>query len=153
MLKRKESEGDKIVFLRHIFFRNSYFFLSKNDVENQQEFWIGLVMIDIFSQYATVIRVKSKQPPDVLAGFMEGLQKMGKHPKLLYSDEEGNLNSNDIMSYLEKENIEIHQPRGHPALVEQFIGSYKDMLFKRIEHDEKKGKGNIQWIDYNLIFY
>ena len=34
---------------------------------------------------------------------MEGLQKMGKKPKLLYSDEEGSLNCNDIMKYLEKE--------------------------------------------------
>ena len=24
------------------------------------------------------------------------------------------------------------------------------MLFKRVEADEKKGKQNIQWIDYNL---
>ena len=81
---------------------------------------------------------------------MEGLQKMGKHPKLLYSDEEGSLNSNDIMSCLEKENIEIHKTRGHPAFAERNFRSYKDMLFKRIEHDQKKGKENIQWIDYNV---
>ena len=131
-------------------FQLDLFFISKNDLENFQKFRIGLVLIDIFTKYATVIPIKTKQPPDVLAGLIEGLQKMGKKPKLLYSDEEGSLNSNDIMSYLEKEDIEIHKTRGHPFFAERFIRSYKDMLFKRIEHDQKTGKQNIEWIDYNF---
>ena len=32
----------------------------------------------------------------------------------------------------------------------RFIRTYKDMLCKRVEADEKKGKQNIQKIDYNL---
>ena len=51
---------------------------------------------------------------------------------------------------MEGEKIEIHRTRGHPAFAERFIRTYKDMLFKRVEADEKKGKQNIQWIDYNL---
>ena len=54
------------------------------------------------------------------------------------------------MEYLEKEKIEIHRTRGHPAFAERFIRTYKDMLFKRVENDENKGKQNIQWIDFNL---
>ena len=53
---------------------------------------------------------------------MEGLQKMGKNPKLLYS-EEGSLNCNDIMNYLETENIEIQKTRAHPFFAERFIRS------------------------------
>ena len=53
---------------------------------------------------------------------MEGLQKMGKKPEaLFYSDEEGSLNCNDIMKYLETENIEIHKTRAHPFVAERFI--------------------------------
>ena len=150
--ERRRPRGQNSFVAPHSFweFQLDLFFISKNDLENFQKFRIGLVLIDIFSKYATVIPIKSKQPPDVLAGLIEGLQKMGKKPKLLYSDEEGSLNSNDIMSYLEKENIEIHKTRGHPAFVERFIRSYKDMLFKRIEHDEKQNKQNLQWIDYNF---
>ena len=81
---------------------------------------------------------------------MEGLNKMEKKPRMLYSDEEGSLYSNTISEYLEDEKIEIHRTRGHPAFAERFIKTYKDKLFKRIEADEKKGKENIQWIDYNL---
>ena len=57
------------------------FFISKNYLENQQEFRIGLVLIHISSKNGTLIPTKGKQPPDVLAGLMEGLQKMGKKPE------------------------------------------------------------------------
>ena len=50
----------------------------------------------------------------------------------------------------EGENIELYRTRGHPAFAERFIRTYKEMLFKRVEADEKKGKENIQWVDYNL---
>ena len=126
------------------------FFISKNDLENQK-IRIGLVLIDIFSKYAAVIPVRSKEPPDVLAGIMEGLQKMGDKPKMFYSDEEGSLYSKTVIEYLEGEKIEIHRTRGHPAFAERFIRTYKDMLLKRVEADEKKGKANIQWTDYILF--
>ena len=86
----------------------------------------------------------------MLAGIMEGLQKMGDRPKMFCSDEEGSLYSKTVIEYLEAEKIKIHRTRGHPAFAERFIRTYKDMLFKRVEADEKKGKENIQWIDYNL---
>ena len=130
-------------------FQLDLFFISSNDLENQ-EFRIGLVLIDIFTKYATVIPIKSKQPPDVLAGLMEGLNKMDKKPRMLYSDEEGSLYSKPIIEYLEDEKIEIHRTRGHPAFAERFIKTYKDKLFKRVEADKKKGKENIQWTDYNF---
>ena len=130
-------------------FQLDLFFISSNDLENQK-FRIGLVLIDIFTKYATVIPIKSKQPPDVLAGLMEGLNKMDKKPRTLYSDEEGSLYSKPIMEYLEDKKIEIHRTRGHPAFAERFIKTYKDKLFKRVEADKKKGKENIQWTDYNF---
>ena len=123
------------------------FFITKKDLDNQK-FRIGLVMIDIFSKFALVIPIKSKQPPDLLAGIMEGINKMGKKPKMFYSDEEGSLYSKTIIEYLEQEKIEMHRTRGHPAFAERFIRSFKDMLFKRVEADGKKGKANIQWTDY-----
>ena len=125
------------------------FFITKKDLDNQK-FRIGLVMIDIFSKFALVIPIKSKQPPDLLAGIMEGINKMGKKPKMFYSGEEGSLYSKTIIEYLEHEKIEMHRTRGHPAFAERFIRSFKDMLFKRVEADEKKGKANIQWTDYIL---
>ena len=149
--EKRKMRGQNSFVAPHAFweFQLDLFFISKNDLENQK-FRIGLILIDIFSKYATVIPIASKQPPDVLAGIMEGIKKMGGKPKMIYSDEEGSLFSSTITDYLDEEKIELHTTRGHPAFGERFIRTYKDMLFKRVGADEKKGKNNIQWIDYNL---
>ena len=147
--KRKPRGENSFVAPRSFWeYQLDLFFISKNDLEHQQKFRVGLVLIDIFTKYAVVIPIKSKQPPDVLAGMMEGMNKMGKKPKMIYSDEEGSLNSDVITSYLDEEKIEIHRTRGHPAFAERFIRTFKDKLYKRIANDEKKGKADIQWIDY-----
>lgn len=106
--------------------------------------------MDIFSKYATVIPINSKQPADVLAGLMEGIQKMSGKPEMIYSDEEGSLNSGDILEYLKEQKIELHRAKGHPAFAERFIKTFKDMLFKRVDADKAKEKQNIQWVDYIL---
>ena len=149
--EKRRPRGENSFVAPHAYFefQLDLFFISKHDLENQK-FSIGMVLIDIFSKYATVIPIKSKEAPDIIAGIMEGIQKMGGKPKMFYADEEPSLYSNPVMEYLEKEKIEIHRTRGHPAFAERFIRTYKDMLFKRVENDEKKGKQNIQWIDYNL---
>ena len=128
-------------------FQIDLFFISKKDLENQK-FRVGLVLIDVFSKYAVVVPIKSKEPPDFLAGMMEGLNKMDKKPELLYGDDEGTLNSQVVNEYLAKEKIELHRTRGHPAFAERLIRTFKDKLFKRVEADEKKEKQNIQWTDY-----
>ena len=124
------------------------FFGGKTDFENKQEYRAGLVLIDIFTKYAVVIPIKSKTPPDVLGGTMEALQKMGKKPKMVYSDEEGSLMSSEIQEFFKKENIQLHTTRGHPAFAERFIRTFKDAPFKRVDAYEKGGKQNIQWTDY-----
>ena len=149
--EKRKARGENSFVAPHAYFefQVDLFFISSHDLENQK-FRIGMVLIDPFSKYATVIPIKSKQPPDMLAGLMEGINKMDKAPLMLYSDEEGSLYSKPIIEYLEEQKIEIHRTRGHPAFAERFIKTYKDMLFKRIEADENRGRENIQWTDYNL---
>ena len=40
------------------------------------------MMIDVLSKYAVVVPIKSKTPPDIIAGTME-LQKMKAKPKII----------------------------------------------------------------------
>ena len=49
---------------------------------------------------------------------------------------------------MKDEGILHHITRGHANFCERAIRTFKDMLYKRIEADEKKGKENIQWTDY-----
>ena len=120
-----------------------------NDLENQK-FRVGMLMIDIFTKYMVVIPIKSKNEGDVASGMIEGLNKMKGKPELLYTDDESALNTQAIQDFLKEKGIGHHRTRGHPNFSERAIRTYKDMLYKRIEADEKKGKENIQWIDYNL---
>ena len=124
------------------------FFISSEDIETTQKFRAGLVMIDVLSKYAVVVPIKSKTPPDIIAGTMEGLQKMKAKPKMIYTDDERGIASAEFKEYVDGENIELYRTRNHPAFAERFIRTFKDKLFKRVENDEKKGKENIQWTDY-----
>ena len=109
-----------------------------------------LEKIDIFTKYMVVIPIKSKSEGDIAAGMIEGLNKMNGKPELLYTDDETALNTQAIQDYLKEQGIAHHRTRGHPNFSERAIRTYKDMLYKRVDADEKKGKENIQWIDYNF---
>ena len=64
-----------------------------------------MACIAIFTKYATVVPIATKQIPDFLAGLMECLKHMKKKPTFIYSDEEGALTSNDIKAYLKKKTL------------------------------------------------
>ena len=126
------------------------FFVGYYDFDEEQKFRGGLVCIDVLSKYAVVVPIKTKNGEDVLEASKEALGKMGKKPKMIYTDDERAIAGEDFKDYVEGEGITLRRTRGHPAFAERFIRTYKDMLFKRVEADEKKGKANIQWVDYNL---
>ena len=120
-----------------------------NDLD-EQKFRVGVLMIDVFDKFMYVVPIKSKQEGDVASGMIECLNKMGKKPEIIYTDDEGALNKEAIQKYLKDENIEHHRTRAHPNFSEGAIRTFKDMLYRRVEADEKKGKQNIQWPDYIL---
>ena len=66
--------------------------ISSTLLNENQKFKIGMAFIDIFTKYAVVVPIRSKQIPDFLAGSMECLTKMRKKPTFTYSDEEGACN-------------------------------------------------------------
>ena len=81
-------------------------------------------------------------------GLIEALHKMGKKPIYIYSDDEGALNSNSIQTYLKEQGIKHIVTRTHAHYAERMIRTLKAMLYKRIDHDIKQGKTNVQWTDY-----
>ena len=58
------------------------------------------------------------------------------------------MNKEAIQKYLQEQNIEHHRTRAHPNFSERAIRTFKDLLYRRVEADQKKGKNNIQWPDY-----
>ena len=120
-----------------------------NDLK-EQKFKVGVLMIDVFDKFMHVVPIKSKQEGDLASGMFECLNKMGKKPVIIYTDDEGALNKEAIQKYLKDENIEHHRTRAHPNFSQRAIRTFKDMLYERVEADEKKNKQNIQWPDYIL---
>ena len=74
-----------------------YLFCINED--DDQEYSIGLLIIDIFSKYMTVVPLKTKQPKDVLEGLEEGFNNIGGFPESAYKDDEGALNSTLLQDY------------------------------------------------------
>ena len=156
MLKLKRSREDIIVLLPLTIvtlIKLIYFLLVKKIFEKKQDFKGGLVAIDVLSKYAVVIPIKSKKPIPIITATMEALQKMGKKPKIIYTDDEKAIASSEFKEYVEGEGIELYRTRGHPAFAERMIRTFKDKLFKRVEADEKKGKENIQWTNYLTVWF
>ena len=118
-----------------------------NDLEDQK-FRVGMLMIDIFDKFMHVVAIKGKKEEDLASGMIECLHKMGKKPKIIYTDDEGAMNKEAIQKYLQEQNIEHHRTRAHPNFSERAIRTFKDLLYRRVEADQKKGKNNIQWTDY-----
>ena len=125
-------------------------FISKKDLKAKQQFRGGLVCIDVLSKFAVVVPVRRKETGSVIKGTKEAIKKMGEKPEIIYTDDEKAIASGEFKQYVEEEGIELYRTRNHPAFAERFIRTFKDMLFKRIEADEKQGKRNIQWTDYIL---
>ena len=63
------------------------FFMGYYDFD-EHKFRGGLVAIDVLSKYAVVIPIKTKNGEDVLEATKEALGKMGKKPKMIYTDDE-----------------------------------------------------------------
>ena len=91
--EKRKMRGENSFIAPHSFweFQFDMFFISKNDLENQK-FRIGMICIDILSKYMHIVPIKSKTPPDILAGMMENINKMGGKPKISISLFEGGEN-------------------------------------------------------------
>ena len=77
----------------HYEYQVDLFFI--NDLE-EQKFKVGMVCIDIFSEFAAVVPIMSKDTGDVAAGILESLNKMGRKPQIIYTDDETALSSKAI---------------------------------------------------------
>jgi hypothetical protein len=122
------------------------------DLPNQK-YTIGLLMIDAFTKFMQVVPIGSKKMADILAGIMEACKNMKGYPKIIYTDEEGGINTNDVIEFLEKKGTRLVTTRTHAAIAERAIRTFKSMLYKRIDASKAE---NPQWIDvlpYVLVTY
>ena len=75
---------------------------------------------------------------------------MGGKPEVVYSDDEGALNSKEIQSYFNQNDIKHIVSRGHAPVSEISIRTIKDLMYRQIDStDPPKGApplgGETQW--------
>jgi len=136
-------------------FQVDLFFITKNQLPNQ-EYPMGMICIDVFTKYATVVPLKSNKPKPFGDALLKCFEKMNKQPEVLFSDSEGALFNKDIRDFLDEANIQLIVTTTHSAFAERMIRTFKAMLFKRIEYRQKqltkritgKTSDTIQWVDY-----
>jgi len=119
------------------------FFMNDN---SDDEYKIGLLVIDIFSKFLEVIPLKTKQPQDVLEGLIDAMKNIGGKPRTIFSDDEGSLNSKLLIEYFKENNIRHLTTRGHAAYSERAIRTIKEMIYKRLE----KSPDN-HWYDAKIL--
>ena len=73
----------------------------------------GLLCIDIFTKYALVVPIKSKQEDAIAAGILERMHNTGKTPEVIYTDDEGELHKPSIQPKLKEHNITHSIARNH----------------------------------------
>ena len=106
----------------------------------KQKSTVGMLMTDAFDKFMHVVPIQGKKEEDLASGMTECLHKMGKKPEIIYTDDETALSTDAIQKHLKDENIEHHRTRGHPNFSERAIRTFKDMLYRRVEADEKNRK-------------
>jgi len=108
------------------------FFISKKDFPNE-EYIGGLLCIDIFSRFITIIPIKTKTIPEILEAMKQIINKVGK-PRMVYSDNEGAWSlGTPIDKYFKDENINHIITLSHPAYSERAIRTIKNEIYKRVK--------------------
>ncbi len=102
---------------------------KKRDSDIDRKMRYGVVMIDIFSKYAVVIPLPSNDTGNIASGIMEGINKMGKEPDIIFTDDEGALSTTTMKEYFEKQKIKRIITRSHAWFAERFIRTFKFALF------------------------
>ena len=117
------------------------FFITKGQFENQ-EYDTGLTMIDVFSKFAVVLPVREKKAGPVMEAIFKAFEAMGKQPEILYTDNEGALNTSWVPGVFADANIQ-HITAGTAYFVERFNRTFKNRMANRLTKllKEKRIKG------------
>ena len=79
------------------------FFISKKKVK--QRYRAGLVCIDCLSKYVVVVPVRRKEAGSVIHGTKKAIEKMGKKPEIIYTDDEKTIASGEFQAYMWKRRL------------------------------------------------
>ena len=111
------------------------FFITKPE---NLEYKIGVLVIDIFSKFCSVMMLKGKSPDVVLPALQQAFITLGGTPRVVASDSEGALMSTELNKFYKENNIKHIILRNHAPVAERMVKTLKSMIFKRLKHEPNK---------------
>ena len=82
--------------------------------------------------------LKNKTPDVILPAVAQAFKNLGGMPQILYSDSEGSFLSKELNEFYKEHNMKHIVTRGHAGVVERFVRTLKNMMFKRLKHELDK---------------
>jgi hypothetical protein len=101
-----------------------------NDLK-KQKIKSGLVCIDVFTKYATVVPLQGKNGKNSAMGIIQSVKETGRKPTIVYTDGATGFDTYALREYFIKENIKHYMTRTHAHVAERFIRTYKALLRER----------------------
>ena len=105
-----------------------------------QDYPYGLSMIDVFSKFATVIRLKERDANHIMPALFKAFQVIGKQPEILYSDDEGALAKKGVAAEFERAGIQHIVTAGSAHFVERFNRTLKNLSSTRMKTLQRNRK-------------
>ena len=112
-----------------------------------QDYEIAMRCIDVLTKYCVIAIIKSNNKSELPLGFIECTNKMGKPPKVVYTNGEvGVRNTGIFQKNFNDNHITYVAAKSQPIVAERMILTFKEMLDKKIEP-------NMQWVDliYSIL--
>ena len=93
-----------------------------------------LCVIDLFSRYAWVIRLKNKIGESIVEGFKKILDDSNRKPNKIWVNHGSEFYNNKFKSSLKENDIEIYSifNEGKSDVVERFIKTFKNKIYKHM---------------------
>ena len=108
------------------------FYITEKQFPNQ-DMPFGLSVIDVFSKYATVIPLKERKVEFVMAALFKAFKTIGKQPEILYTDDEGALQTSWVAKEFERAGIQHIITTNSAHFVERFNRTFKNLIASRMK--------------------
>jgi hypothetical protein len=92
-----------------------------------------MIMVDIFTKRTKIVPIDGKTANDLKTGIEKLIEKMGREPLMIYTDQEPALKNQRITKYMKKKDIHLIMTSTHAAVVERQIRTFKRMIVERLK--------------------
>ena len=99
----------------------------------------GIIAVDSFTKYTHVVPIVRKLQSSWKKALEEIFEKMGT-PKQIYSDPDSSLLGNQLLGFLQRQDIQLVTTYEHANIAERTNRTIKSMLDKRIEDNPRRWK-------------